>query len=74
VKPERDREVVAGDERQEGSRPQRCGTATDEEETFAGWSASGDIGPGPRSFGFDDRPERNLANPDLVPAATCREP
>jgi hypothetical protein len=74
VKPERDREVVAGDERQEGSRPQRCGTAADEEETFAGWNASGDIGPGPRSFGFDDRPDENLANPDLVPAATCREP
>jgi hypothetical protein len=60
-------------ERQEGSRPQRCGTAADEEQTFAGWSASGDDGPGPRSFGFDDRPAENLANPDPVPAATCRD-
>jgi hypothetical protein len=72
AKPRRSRDRP-GDERQEGSRPQRCGTATDEEQTFAGWSASGDIGPGPRSFGFDDRPEGNLANPDPVPAATCRE-
>ena len=39
-----------------------------------GGSASGDDGPGPRSFGFDDRSARNLANPDPVPAATCREP
>jgi hypothetical protein len=74
AKPEHDREVDAGDERQEGSRPQRCGTAADEEETFAGWRARGEDGPGPRSFGFDDRPARNLANPDPVPAATRREP
>lgn len=36
-KPEHGREAVAGDERQEGSRPQRCGTAADEEQAFAGW-------------------------------------
>lgn len=31
-----------GYERSGGSRPQRWGTATDEEETFGGWSAGGD--------------------------------
>jgi len=71
-KPEHDREVVAGDERQEGSRPQRCGTAADEEETFAGWRASGDDGYSPRSFGFDDRSARNLANPR--PGTGCDMP
>jgi hypothetical protein len=39
-----------------------------------GGSASGNTGPGPRSFGFDDRSGRNLANPDPIPAATCRKP
>lgn len=48
-KPERDREVEAGDERQEGSRPQRCGTAADEEQTFAGWE---------RQRGDRTRPEK----------------
>ena len=48
-KPEHDREVVAGDERQEGSRPQRCGTAADEEQTFAGWE---------RQRGRRTRPEK----------------
>jgi len=62
----------AGDERQEGSRPQRCGTAADEEETFAGWRASGDDGHSPRSFGFDDRSARNLANPR--PGTGCDMP
>jgi hypothetical protein len=68
------------DERQEGSRPQRCGPAADEEKTFEGWSAQGHPAHGPR-WTFDRKVGRAPTNaegptwrtPDLVPAENTLE-
>jgi hypothetical protein len=55
--------VASGMNGQEGSRPQRWGTATDEEQTFEGWSTGGNVDLVRVIFGWRRRLYGNPVNP-----------